>query len=94
MTSSEIVTIISALAVALVSVITAWRSGAKVEVMQQKAEHSAEVAGEKLDAIHELTNSNLTAVKAALAKADERIVKLEGMLEAAVTAPHGKGVAK
>ena len=81
MTSSEIVTIIAAIGVVIVNIIVAWRTGIKVEVAQQNTERNMELNSTKLDKIHELTNSNLTAVKADLSIANERIIKLENLLE-------------
>jgi hypothetical protein len=63
-TSPEVVTIISALSVAVIQVLVALRQGGK------------------LDVIHELTNSNLAAVKTALVAANARIERLEGLLTA------------
>jgi len=44
------------------------------------AQATAEVADRKLDVIHDLTNSNMTALKAQLAAALARIDKLENLL--------------
>jgi hypothetical protein len=80
MTSTEIIAIVSAVALACVQIITAWRTQAKVEAAQAvTAKHDAK-ADDKLDAIHELTNSNLTAVKTDLTQANDRIAKLEALL--------------
>lgn len=80
MSSQEITTIISALALGIVQVIVAWHAGQKIDQAQMiTVKHDAK-ADDKLDAIHELTNSNLHAVKADLIIANERIAKLELLL--------------
>jgi hypothetical protein len=79
MSSQEWVTIIGAISLALVNVITAWRSSvAKGRIAGQ--------TNSKLDAIHESTNSNLVAVNAELIAANDRIAKLESMLAAQASA--------
>jgi hypothetical protein len=81
MTASDVVTIISACSVALVAIIGAWRVNDKVQTLTDSADRTAHTADKKLDAIHQLTNSNLTTVKTDLAMANERIIKLEGLIQ-------------
>lgn len=74
MTSAEIVTIISALSVAIVNIIVAWRAGAKVEAKVENTQRTLEKADEKRDMIHEQTRSNL-------ADTSERIARVEAKLD-------------
>lgn len=80
MTSQEIVTIISAVGIVLVNLIVAWRASAVAKYERAGAAHTADNASQKLDEIHEQTNSNLASVKADLVLANERIAKLERLL--------------
>lgn len=84
MSSQEITTIIAAVALGLVQIIVAWRTGQKVDDAQRLTARRDAKSDDKLDAIHTLTNSNLHTVTADLAIANERIAKLESML---VTSP-------
>jgi len=81
MTSTEIIAIIGAVGVVLTQIVTAWRTDARVQVMKDNVERSAGVADKKLDKIHDLTNSNLTTVKTDLTLANDRIAKLESMIQ-------------
>jgi hypothetical protein len=74
MTSQEWITIIGAISIAMVQVITAWRSSVKKERI-------AYAANDKLDAIHTLTNSRMAEVHAALSLANERVVALEKIVK-------------
>lgn len=74
------VVIISAVAAALVSIVNAVSAGWG----RQEARYSAAQATVKLDQIHELTNSNMTALKAQLQAALDRINALEFKLTTAV----------
>jgi hypothetical protein len=83
MTATDWVLIITAVFVGIVSVVNAWgthfgRKEAKAAV--QEARDSRHEASGKLDVIHDLTNSSMTALKGELAAALMRIDKLEGML--------------
>ena len=80
MTSGEITTIISALTVAIVTIIGRWQTGAQVLENTAITRSAAKKAEDKLNVIHELTNSNLAAVMADLALANDRIAKLEALL--------------
>jgi predicted S18 family serine protease len=59
------------------------------EALKAVTERTAARADEKLDKIHELTNSNLSAVKTDLLLANERIAKLEAMLQKVLAEPEG-----
>ena len=83
MTSQEIVTIIAAVSLAMVQIITAWRSSVAKERI-------ACAANDKLDAIHTLANSNLATVQAELIVANDQIVKLESLLASALDARASK----
>lgn len=74
MTTSDALTLIAATAGALVLVINAIAAGWG----RKDARDAAASADRKLDQIHDLTNSNLTALKAELKTALERIERLEG----------------
>ena len=80
MTSGEITTIISALTVAIVTIIGRWQTGEQVLENTAITRSAAKKAEDKLNVIHELTNSNLAAVMADLALANDRIAKLEALL--------------
>lgn len=80
MTSQEIVTIISAVGIVLVNLVVAWRASTVAKYERAGAAHKADSASQKLDEIHEQTNSNLTTVKADLAIANNRIEQLESLL--------------
>jgi Mg2+ and Co2+ transporter CorA len=94
MTSQEWVTIIAAIGLVLTQAITAWRTNTKVQAVQEsaeRAEHTADIADQKLDAIHTLTNSNLQTakdearmIKDELKAANERIANLERILDKTV----------
>ncbi len=76
MTATAWVTVIAATAAALVSVVNALAAGWG----RQEARRVAATASTKLDEIHELTNSNMTALKGQLATALARIEALESKL--------------
>jgi hypothetical protein len=63
MTSQDITIIIAALSLAAVQIITAWKTGKKVDEAKTVTEKVAERADEKLDEIHVLTNKNLKTAK-------------------------------
>jgi hypothetical protein len=70
------VTIIAASAAAVVSILNAWNGSTG----RQEARDAATSASGKLDTIHELTNSNMAALKLQLATALGRIDALENKL--------------
>ena len=73
----SILAIIAAIGLVIGQVVTAWRVGS--------TERLAVTADKKLDTIHTLTNSNLTAVKKALIRSEARIANLERLLKEART---------
>lgn len=84
--ASDYVLIIGAVAGGLVLCINAYGT----HYGRKEAQEAAKVAVEKLDVIHDLTNSSMAALKSELAEtktqwkaALERIARLENMLEAA-----------
>ncbi len=86
MTASDYVLIIGAVAGGIVLCINAYgthygRKEAKEAASEAKA--ARHEASDKLDVIHDLTNSSMTALKAELATALSRIARLEDLLEAA-----------
>jgi hypothetical protein len=74
--AAALITVIAATAAALVTVINAVAAGWG----RTEAREAATSASAKLDQIHELTNSNMTALKAQLAAALDRINALEERL--------------
>ncbi len=90
-TPGESILLVAAIAQAVVTIIKAiadgWgRAAVKADVerarvdLADKSARIADVTNGKLDQIHELTNSNLTALKAQLAAALARIDHLETLL--------------
>lgn len=77
MTAPELVTVIGAVAAAAVSIINGINSSrGRSEAREKTAVVAAQTNG-KLDQIHELTNSTMTALKEELAVAHARISVLE-----------------
>jgi len=86
MSASDWAMVIGAGALGVVSIVNAFgqywgRKEVKtVQAQNEKLQEAATVAGSKLDVIHDLTNSNMTAVKNQLSAALNRIDKLENLL--------------
>ncbi len=76
MSAVEIITVIAAVSAAVVSIVNAIAAGWGRQAAQARGER----AEQKLDVIHDLTNSNMTALKGQLATALDRIEKLETLL--------------
>lgn len=79
----ELLILIAAIGVVVVNVVTVYTSAqtmGKVEAAKEQAARSATEADEKLDVIHEQTNSNLTGVNDRLEKAYTKIEALEKLL--------------
>lgn len=76
MTPSELVIVVPLYTAAIVSVIQAIASA----FGRRRARSAAKRTVDKLDEIHDFTNSNLTRVTAQLAAATERIAELEKLL--------------
>jgi cell division septum initiation protein DivIVA len=88
MSASDWAMMIGAAALGIVSIVNAFgqywgRKDVKtVKAQNEKLQEAANIAGGKLDVIHDLTNSNMAAVKNQLAAALNRIDKLENLLVA------------
>jgi len=86
MSASDWAMMIGAVALGIVSIVNAlgqyWgRKDARfVKAQNDKLQTTVDVSDGKLDQIHDLTNSNMSALKDQLEAAMNRIDKLEGLL--------------
>jgi hypothetical protein len=80
MTTIEVVTVIAAVAAAIVTIVNAVAAGWGRSAASKERQEIGARTDHKLDEIHTLTNSNLTNVKEQLATALDRIEKLEQLL--------------
>lgn len=81
--TTEITTIIGAVFLGISQLINAWvslQNGAKLTTMSIQDSTTATMSSDKLDIIHRLTNSNLTALKVALIEANTKIERLEKLV--------------
>ena len=84
-TAPEVIIIITTSASAVVTIINSIASGWGRSELNKKADDAnikQDVVSNKLDVIHQLTNSNLTSVQDQLRIALDRIERLEAKLDA------------
>jgi hypothetical protein len=86
MSAAELTRLVEALVMLVTAIGAVWaaikssKTNSKVETLGAEAHETAAVANTKMDTIHDLTNSNLTAVKTDLELANQRIEKLNTLV--------------
>lgn len=91
MSDATIIAIVTALVAAIpptIMALAALRVSQKNTVIAEDTNHKAEVLVEQTEKIHDLTNSNLTAVKADLVAATEQIKDLQALVKTLAERKH------